>query len=432
MADSKQLLIANYKLNLPSFIAQRYLLAKKSHNLINIVTWISIISICVATFAMIFVLSVFNGFNVVISDMIHQFSPDLNISSKKGKTINLNDFPFDKIKNVNGVDYIFPTITEDVLFKSSNKQQIGQITGVPDDYNKIDRIKGAILGDTNFVVRNDNINFGIPGAGMAYYLGINIYQPYSSLQVFAPKRGNASSFNLDNSFNSGTLMVTDIFSTQQEIDERLVLAPISWLENLTEYHGMCTDVEVFINDERLKAKGKRQLNKIKEDIKNILGEDYKVYDQYEQQETLYKMMKAEKLAVYLILTFILIMATFNMIGTLSMLITDKRKDITVLKAMGADKNLIKKIFFNEGLLVSVVGGLLGLALGIIAVLIQQHFGIIRLGNGGNYIIDAYPVALQLADVVLVFFTITVIGSLASIFTANKSIKNMEDVSLNAR
>lgn len=381
---------------------------------------------------MIFVLSVFNGFNVVISDMIHQFSPDLNISSKKGKTINLNDFPFDKIKNINGVDYIFPTITEDVLFKSSNKQQIGQIKGVPDDYNKIDRIKGAILGDTNFIVRNDNINFGIPGAGMAYYLGINIYQPYSSLQVFAPKRGNASSFNLDNSFNSGTLMVTDVFSTQQEIDERLVLAPISWLENLTEYHGMCTDVEVFINDERLKAKGKRQLNKIKEDIKNILGEDYKVYDQYEQQETLYKMMKAEKLAVYLILTFILIMATFNMIGTLSMLITDKRKDITVLKAMGADKNLIKKIFFNEGLLVSVVGGLLGLALGIIAVLIQQHFGIIRLGNGGNYIIDAYPVALQLADVVLVFFTITVIGSLASIFTANKSIKNMEDVSLNAR
>ena len=144
------------------------------------------------------------------------------------------------------------------------------------------------------------------------------------------------------------------------------------------------------------------------------------------------MMKAEKLAVYLILTFILIMATFNMIGALSMLITDKRKDISVLKAMGADTNLIKKIFFNEGLLVSVVGGLLGLLLGIAAVLTQQYFGIIRLGNGGNYIIDAYPVALQLADIALVFFTITTIGSVASFFTANKSIKNMQDVSLNAR
>ena len=419
-------------MNLPSFIAKRYLLAKKSHNLINIVTWISIISICVATFAMIFVLSVFNGFNTVISDMIHQFSPDLNISSVKGKTININDFPFEKIQEINGVDYIFPTITEDVLFKNSNKQQIGQVKGVPDDYNRINRIKGTILGDTTFIIRNERVNFGIPGAGMAYYLGINVYQPYSSIQVFAPKRGNASSFNIENSFNSGTLMVTDVFSTQQEVDERLVLAPFSWLSSLTEYDGMCTDVEVFINDERLKAKGKRQLNKIKEDIKNILGEDYKVYDQYEQQETLYKMMKAEKLAVYLILTFILIMATFNMIGALNMLITDKRKDITILKAMGADTNLVKKIFFNEGLLVSVVGGLLGLALGIVAVLAQQYFSIIRLGNGGNYIIDAYPVALELADVALVFFTITIIGSLASFFTANKSIKNMDDVSLNAR
>ena len=419
-------------MKLPTFIAQRYLLAKKSHNLINIVTWISIISICVATFAMIFVLSVFNGFNTVISDMIHQFSPDLNISAVKGKTININDFPFDKIKEINGVDYVFPTITEDVLFKNSNKQQIGQIKGVPDDYNKISRIKGTILGDTTFIIRNDKVNFGIPGAGMAYYLGINVYQPYSSIQVFVPKRGNASSFSIENSFNSGTLMVTDVFSTQQEIDERMVLAPLSWITELTEYEGLCTDIEVFINDNRQRETDNRQLNRIKKEIKNILGEDYKVYDQHEQQETLYKMMKAEKLAVYLILTFILIMATFNMIGALSMLITDKRKDISVLKAMGADTNLIKKIFFNEGLLVSVVGGLLGLLLGIIAVLIQQYFGIIRLGNGGNYIIDAYPVALQLADVALVFFTITTIGSLASFFTANKSIKNMQDVSLNAR
>ena len=172
---------------------------------------------------------------------------------------------------------------------------------------------------------------------------------------------------------------------------------------------------------------------IKKEIKNILGEGYKVQDQYEQQETLYKMMKAEKLAVYLILTFVLIMATFNVIGSLSMLIIDKRKDISLLKAMGADTNLVKKIFINEGLLISVVGGVLGLIIGIIAVLIQQHFGIIRLGNGeGNYIIDAYPVALEMTDVVLVFVTITIIGSIASFFTANKSIEKMEDVSLNAR
>ncbi|MBO5848129.1 MAG: ABC transporter permease [Bacteroidales bacterium] len=420
-------------MKLPSYIAQRYLIAKKSHNLINIVTWISIISVCVATFAMIFVLSVFNGFNVVISDMIHQLSPDLNISAVKGKTINLNDFPIDKLKEIDGVDYVFPTITEDVLFKNSNKQQIGQVKGVPQDYNKIKRVRGTILNDTTFNITYNNINYGIPGAGMAYFLGINVYRPYSSIQVYVPKRGNASSFNIENSFNSSRLTVTKVFSTQQEIDERLVLAPLDWLANLMEYENIVTDIEVFINDKWQKTNGKRQIDRIKKEIKNILGEDYKVYDQYEQQETLYKMMKTEKMAVYLILTFILIMATFNVIGTLSMLIIDKNKDITLLKAMGADKVLIKKIFINEGLLISVVGGMLGLLLGIAAVLIQQYFGIIRLGNGdGNYIIDAYPVALQFSDVLLVFITITIIGSIASFFTANKSIKKIQDVSLNAR
>jgi ABC-type lipoprotein release transport system permease subunit len=378
-------------------------------------------------------LSVFNGFNVVISDMIHQFSPDLNISAVKGKTINLNDFPLDKLKQINGIDYVFPTITEDVMFKNSNKQQIGQIKGVPQDYNKIDRVRGTILNDTTFDVSYNNINYGIPGAGMAYFLGINVYQPYSSIQVYVPKRGNASSFNLENSFNSSKLVVTNVFSTQQEVDERLVLAPLEWLADLTEYDNLVTDVEVFINHKSLKANDKRQLNRIKKEIKDILGDDYKVYDQYEQQETLYKMMKAEKLAVYLILTFILIMATFNVIGTLSMLIIDKNKDITLLKAMGGDSTLIKKIFINEGLLISVVGGILGLLLGIAAVLVQQYFGIIRLGNGdGSYIIEAYPVALQFTDIVLAFITITIIGCFAAFFTANKSIKKIQDVSLNAR
>lgn len=418
-------------MNFPSFIAQRYLLAKKSHNLINIVTWISIISICVATFAMIFVLSVFNGFNVVISDMIHQFSPDLNISAVKGKTININEFPFEKINDIDGVDFVFPTITEDVLFKNSNKQQIGQVKGVPDDYNKISRIRGTILNDSTFVISNDNYNFGIPGAGMAYFLGINVYQPYSPIQVYAPKRGNASTFNLENSFSRGNLLVTKVFSTQQEVDERMVLAPFDWLSDLIEYDDLCTDIEIFVNNQQATVNG--DLKKIKKEIRNILGDEYKIQDQYEQQESLYKMMKAEKLAVYLILTFILIMATFNMIGALSMLIIDKRKDISLLKAMGADINMVKKIFINEGLLISVVGGMLGLVVGILAVLIQQNFGIIRLGNGdGSYVIDAYPVALEFADILLVFVTITIIGSLASFFTAGKSIEKMEDVSLNAR
>lgn len=155
-------------MNLPTFIAQRYLLAKKSHNLINIVTWISIVCISVASFAMIFVMSVFNGFNIVISDMIHQLSPDINISSVKGKTLDLNNIAIDKIRSIKGVEFVFPTITEEVLFKNSDKQQIGQVKGVPDDYNKISRIRGTILNDSTFTISNNNINYGIPWRKRSY------------------------------------------------------------------------------------------------------------------------------------------------------------------------------------------------------------------------------------------------------------------------
>lgn len=413
-------------MKLPFYIARRYLLAKKSHNLINFITWISIISVSVAAFAMIFVLSVFNGFSVVISDMIHQLSPDLDIRAEKGKTIDLKTFPLEDLKKINGVDFVFPVVIEDALFKNHNKQQIGQIKGVPEEYNRISRIRGSILNDSTFTLHDGKIDFGVPGAGMAYFLGINIYQPYSMIQVYVPKHGNASSFSIENSFNSDRLLVDKIFSTQQEIDEKLVLAPFGWLSDLLEYDSLTTNVEVFTNQ-------KADLKKIKKKMKTILGDDFKILNQYEQQETLYKMMRAEKFAVYLILTFILIMTTFNVVGSLSMLIIDKKKDITVMKSMGADKILIRNIFMNEGILISVVGGILGLILGIIAVLLQQEFGFIRLGNGsGNYVIDAYPVALYIADILLVLVTIVIIGGTAAFFTVYKSINKMEDVSLNTR
>lgn len=413
-------------MKLPFYIARRYLLAKKSHNLINFITWISIISVSVAAFAMIFVLSVFNGFSVVISDMIHQLSPDLDIRAEKGKTIDLKTFPLEDLKKINGVDFVFPVVIEDALFKNHNKQQIGQIKGVPEEYNRISRIRGSILNDSTFTLHDGKIDFGVPGAVMAYFLGINIYQPYSMIQVYVPKHGNASSFSIENSFNSDRLLVDKIFSTQQEIDEKLVLAPFGWLSDLLEYDSLTTNVEVFTNQ-------KADLKKIKKKMKTILGDDFKILNQYEQQETLYKMMRAEKFAVYLILTFILIMTTFNVVGSLSMLIIDKKKDITVMKSMGADKVLIRNIFMNEGILISVVGGILGLILGIIAVLLQQEFGFIRLGNGsGNYVIDAYPVALYIADILLVLVTIVIIGGTAAFFTVYKSINKMEDVSLNTR
>ena len=402
-------------MKLPLFIAQRYLLAKKSHNLINIVTWISIVSVGIAAFAMIFVLSIFNGFNVVISDSIHKMSADLQITSIDGKTLNINDFPFDKIKEIKNVELVLPTITEDALFRNQDKQQIGQIKGVPEEFYQVERVDKSIIKSGRFGT-NADVGMAIPGVGMAYYLGINPNNPFSMLQVYVPRRGNASSFNLENSFNMGQLFVHQTFATDQDIDATTVLAPYEWLSELIEYDGIASAVEVFTNQSA-------NLNKIKKEIKNILGPGYHVYDQYEQQSTLYKMMKSEKLAVYLILVFILVMATFNVIGSLSMLIIEKKKDTVTLRAMGGDNSLIRSIFLNEGTIISVVGGILGLILGIIAVLLQQYVGIIRLGDGtGSYIVEYYPVALQWQDILIVLATITVIGGIAAFTTVKISMK----------
>ena len=404
-------------MKLPLFIAQRYLLAKKSHNLINIVTWISIVSVAVAAFAMIFVLSIFNGFNVVISDNIHKMSADLQITSVKGKTLNVNDFPFDKIKEIKNVELVLPTITEDALFRNQDKQQIGQIKGVPAEYYTVERIDKSIVKSGRFGTDAD-VDFAIPGVGMAYYLGINPNNPFTMIQVYVPRRGNASSFSLENSFNTGQLFVNQSFATNQDIDETTILAPYEWLSELIEYEGLASDVEIFVNQSS-------NVNKIKKEIKKILGPDYNVHDQYEQQSTLYKMMKSEKLAVYLILVFILVMATFNVIGSLSMLIIEKKKDTATLRAMGGDNSLIRSIFLNEGTIIAVVGGIIGLILGIVAVLLQQYVGIIRLGDGsGSYIVDYYPVALQLKDVLIVLATITVIGGIAAFTTVRVSMKNL--------
>ena len=413
-------------MKLPLFIAQRYLLAKKSHNLINIVTWISIVSVAVAAFAMIFVLSIFNGFNVVISDNIHKMSADLQIVSVKGKTLNINDFPFDKIKEIKDVELVLPTITEDALFRNHDKQQIGQIKGVPQEFYTVERINKSIIKSGGFGTDAD-VGFAIPGIGMAYYLGINPNSPLSMVQVYVPRRGNASSFNLENSFNTGQLVVNQTFSTNQDIDETTVLAPFEWVSELIDYEGIASDVEIFIKqDSRRDAINRvstRRINHVKKEIQKILGPDFNILDQYEQQSTLYKMMKSEKLAVYLILVFILEMATFNVIGSLSMLIIEKKKDTATLRAMGGDNSLIRSIFLNEGTIIAVVGGIIGLILGIIAVLLQQYVGIIRLGDGtGSYIVEYYPVALQLHDVLLVLATITIIGGIAAFTTVKISMK----------
>lgn len=402
-------------MRLPLFIANRYLLGKKSQNLINIITWISIVGIGVGSFALIVVLSAFNGLEQVISSMNNRLTPDIQVAPVKGKTLDLTAFPLGKIKEMPGVAHVVPTLTEDALFRVDDKQHIGQVKGVGTEYQEVDRMHEVVPGETGMLLSEDGHNFAIPGTGVAWRLGINAYNPYAMLRVYVPKRGNASQMSLENGFNADVLTVQSVFVTQQEIDEKLVLVPYEWLSNLLEYKDKASNVELFLEP-------KAEVSQIKKEVKALLGDGFTVKDQQEQQETLYKIMRSEKWAVYVILTFILILATFNVVGSLSMLMIDKRKDTEILKSMGADNHLIQKIFMNEGLLISVAGGVIGLLLGIVLVLLQQRFGFVKFGGGGNYIVDAYPVMLKLKDVILIFTTIFVVGCTSAFLTVRHAMR----------
>ena len=405
-------------MRLPLFIANRYLLAKKSHNLINIITWISIVGISVAAFALIVVLSAFNGLERVIATMNNRLTPDLQVAPVKGKTFDLTTFPLGRLKSVQGVDFAMPTITDDALFRFDDKQHIGQVKGVGLEYEQIERLGEVIFGNGSMELTDGLHDFAIPGTGVAWHLGINPYNPYATLRIYVPKRGDASQMSLESSFNTGVLNVQSVFSTDQEVDEKMVLVPFEWLSELLEYHDKASAVELFLSP-------KADLSKVKKEVKAIVGEGFQVRDQREQMATLYKIMRSEKWAVYVILTFILILATFNVVGSLSMLMIEKRKDTEILRALGADRNLIQHIFMNEGLLISVAGGIIGLLLGVVVVLLQQKFGIVKLGTGGNYVVDAYPVWLKAKDVLLIIATILVVGGASAWLTVRRALRQSD-------
>jgi ABC-type lipoprotein release transport system permease subunit len=401
--------------NLPFFIAKRYLLAKKSHNLINIITWISIIGISVGAFALIVVLSAFNGLEMVVSSMSNRLTPDLQVAPEKGKTIELSAFPLERVKSIEGIDVVVPTITEDALFRANDKQHIGQVKGVGKEYQNVERLDDVVVGGGGLLLSDGSYAFAVPGVGLAWHLGINAYNPFAMMRIYVPKRGNASQMSLENSFNSEVLTVQSVFSTDQEVDENMVMVPLEWLSELLEYEDKVSNIELFLTSTA-------DVEKVKKEVKTVLGGDFTVKDQREQQETLYKVMRSEKWAVYIILTFILILATFNVVGSLSMLMIEKKKDTEILKAMGADKRLIKKIFMNEGMLIAVAGGIIGLLLGIIVVLLQQQFGFVKFGTGGNYVVDAYPVQLKIKDVLLIFATILVVGGTSAFLTVRHAMR----------
>ena len=386
------------------FVARRYLFAKKSHSAINIISWISLVGVAVGTMALIVILSVFNGFDQLIQSLYNSFDPDLKITIREGKVFDANDRLLNQIKKHPAVLYYSETLEDNALLKYRDKQNVAVIKGVDDAFFKVSGID-HMMTEGKMKLPEGDIFYGIVGQGIAYYLSINT-KLYDPLQIYVPRRTASLSGNPDEAFNRKYIYPSGVFSIQQDYDIKYVIVPLSFARDLFEYTNQISAVEI-------KLKPVSDMDKVQGEIKKLAGSEYLVKNRYQQQELFYKIMKSEKWAIFFILTFILIVASFNIIGSLTMLIIDKKKDIKILNSLGAEWKQVRKIFLYEGWLISTIGAVIGLFAGIFICWLQIHFKLVPLQGNGSFIIDYYPVELRVFDFMSVFITVSLIGFLAS-------------------
>ena len=392
-------------MNFPFYIDRRYLLGKKSRNAINIISAISVFGVATGTMALVIVLSVFNGFDSVVKSLFSTFDPDIQISAVEGKTFVPDIGLKAKLLAIEGVEAASEVMEEDVLFLYDEKQHIGTLKGVDDDFPLVSGIDSMVY-DGSMKLRDRNRSYAVVGQGVAYSLriGLNFINP---LYLYTIDR--KASFNMaqpEESVRRDFLYPSGIFAIEQEFDSRYVITSIDFARDLFLYDSEVSFLELRIDPEA-------DLAAVQESIAETMGEGFHVKNRAQQNELFYKVMKSEKWAIFLILTFILIIASFNIIGSLSMLIIDKRSDIVTLRNMGAGNRLIGRIFLVEGWLISIAGSFVGIVLGTLISWIQQHFGVIKLSGSGSFIIDAYPVQIQLTDILLIWLTVLFIGYLAA-------------------
>ncbi len=388
-----------------AYIARRYLFAKKTHNIINIISAISVGGITIGTAALIIVLSVFNGFEHMVVGMFNSFNPDLKISAVAGKTFNEDSIMLKNISTINGIGTITLVVEENALIKYLDKQYICTIKGVSRGFHQTSQIDSMVItGDAT--MEKGEQNFALVGQGVSYNLGLNLNDYENPLSVYVPRRFKGSSLNPVDAFNSLLIQPSGVFSVQQEVDQKYMIAPLRFVRHLLEYDKQLTALEIKVDKSA-------DVESIQKKLQMLLGDKYFVKNKYQQEELLFKIMKSEKLAVFMILSFILLIATFNVIGSLSMLIIDKRKDIAVLKSLGASNHTIRNIFFTEGMMISLFGALLGLLIGGIVCWVQQTFGIIKINSGSTFVMEAYPVKILFTDFVYVLLIVSFIGFIAA-------------------
>jgi lipoprotein-releasing system permease protein len=391
-------------LNFPFFIAKRYLISRKKRNIINIISGIATAGVSLGTFALVVVLSVFNGFDGLIKSYFSVLDPDLKITSSKEKLFE-PDFIRDSVLAVlPGIAGYSEVIEENALLTHKGRQVIASLKGVSSGFNHISGIDSLII-DGSFVLEADGIYYAVPGVGVA--ASLDLRSRYTEpIHVYVPRKGLKTSLRYENALNYSPIYPSGIFSLLEEVDSRTVFVPIAFAENLTGNEHKITSLEVKVRDIK-------DLKRIKREIEDNAGPDYLVRNKYQQHDMLYKTMKAEKWVTYLILVFIVTIASFNILGSLSMLIIDKKEDILILHSMGATKQLIKRIFLVEGWLISIIGAISGLFSGTVVCLIQYYFEIISLPGNGSFVISAYPVHIQVPDLFVIFGIVLLIGLVAA-------------------
>ena len=394
-------------------IAWRYLFAKKQFNAIHIITAISSAAVGVVTAAMICVLSVMNGFGVMVEQLFSQFDPDLRITAKAGKSFSISEEKKHALLELPCVDLLSESISETALVYFEDKQMPVQLMGVDTSFSALTGIEN-IITDGHYEVYDGAFDRAVLGQGLAWKLGIGARFVHG-IQVYAPKReGKVNMLRPDANFNQERCFIAGTFAVnQQKYDDNLMLVDISLTRRLLDYDSTeVTALQVGVNEAY-------SIKQTKREIATVLGDGYVLQDRYEQQEDFFRILRVEKLLTALLLIFILLIATFNGIGSLSMLIIDKQQDIRTLSHLGASDSMIRKVFVLEGWMVNTLGAIGGLIVGLGVCLLQEHFGLLKLGNGSEYVLNAYPVAVQGWDIALVSAVVLVLGAVSSWIPARK-------------
>lgn len=395
-------------MNFPFYIARRYLFSKKKHNAINIISAISVCGVALATLALVCTLSVFNGFQDMVASFFTAFDPELKITVREGKVFDAQDERIRAVCALPEVEISTQTLEENAMVQYKDRQAMVVLKGVEDNFEQLTAIDSILYGSGDFILHDSIVDYGIMGVELISTLGTGI-QFVDPLQVYLPKRNAkvnmanpGASFRKEYLYSPGVVFAVN----QPEYDASYILTPLHFLRRMMDYTTEVSAIE-------LKVKPGMSVASVQSKIAEMLGDRFIVQNRYEQQTDVFRIMEIEKLISYLFLTFILMVACFNVIGSLSMLILDKKEDVVTLRNLGADDRLIFRIFLFEGRLISLFGALIGIVLGLALCFLQQYFGLITLGGGnGTFVVDAYPVSVHAWDIVLIFVTVLAVGFLS--------------------